>query len=193
MSKFIKYIGKMSVTKICMIATIICMIISMCIVDIMYYNSSKNTTLTIDSSGYRQILPDDTDDTDECSINQRDLDLLAAIIHYEAGSNDCTDRHQQLVAQVVLNRVASDEFPDTIYDVITQTKPTIQYSPYQKVMDNAGNKDIIPQRCYDNALIVLSGEIECPSNVVWQANFKQGSGIYEVYKTSYSTTYFCYR
>lgn len=130
---------------------------------------------------------------DNSHINESDLDLLAAVIYYEAGSDDCTDRHQQLVAQVVLNRVASDEFPDTIYDVIMQTKPSIQYSPYKKIAKNAGNRDIIPQRCYDNALIVLNGEVECPSNIVWQANFKQGSGIYEVHKTSYSTTYFCYR
>lgn len=131
--------------------------------------------------------------TIEDTKDSRDLDLLAAVIYYEAGSSDCTDRHQQLVAQVVLNRVASSEFPNTVYDVITQTKPSVQYSPYRKIISIAGNKNIIPQRCYDNALMVLNGKVECPSNIVWQSNFRQGSGVYEVYKTSYSTTYFCYR
>lgn len=121
-----------------------------------------------------------------------DLDILAAVIHHEAGSNECTDRHQQLVGQVVVNRMNSDEFPDTIYDVVTQQNPT-QYSTYKKVLRDAGNRDIVSQRCYDNALAVLNGEVECPDNIVWQANFKQGSGVYEEIHTSYSVSYFCYR
>ena len=86
----------------------------------------------------------------------------------------------------------SDEFPDTIYDVVTQQNPT-QYSTYKKVLRDAGNRDIVSQRCYDNALAVLNGEVECPDNIVWQANFKQGSGVYEEIHTSYSVSYFCYR
>ena len=122
-----------------------------------------------------------------------ELDLLAAVIYHEAGSDECSDRHQQLVGQVVINRMNSDEFPDTIYDVITQVKPNIQYSTYKNVVRDAGNRDIIPQRCYDNALAVLNSEVECPDNIVWQANFKQGSGVYEEMHTSYSVSYFCYR
>ena len=120
-----------------------------------------------------------------------ELDMLAAVIFYEAGSNDCSDRHQQLVAQVVLNRVIDDRFPDTIYDVITQQNP-VQYSTYKLVLNNMGNRDIIPQRCYDNALAVLNNDVDCPSDIVWQAGFIQGE-IYEVYYTTYSTTYFCHR
>ena len=45
-----------------------------------------------------------------------DLELLAAIIHAEAGNQDMTGK--RLVADVVLNRVASDKFPDTISGVI---------------------------------------------------------------------------
>jgi N-acetylmuramoyl-L-alanine amidase len=122
-----------------------------------------------------------------------DLDMLAAVIYYEAGSGECTDRHQQLVGQVVLNRMASDAFPDTVYDVITDTKHGIQYSTYKDVLANMGNRDIIPQRCYNNALAVLSGNTDCPADVIYQANFVQGSGVYEKICTSYSVSYFCYR
>lgn len=122
-----------------------------------------------------------------------ELDMLAALIYYEAGSDDCTDRHQQLVGQVVLNRVASNEFPNTIYDVITQVSPAVQYSTYKHVLDNMGNRDIIPQRCYNNALVALNGWVDCPDDVVWQANFVQGSSIYEEIHTSYSVSYFCHR
>lgn len=122
-----------------------------------------------------------------------DLDILAAVLQYECGGNECTDRFQQLVGQVVVNRKNSHEFPNTIYDVITQTVPCIQYHNYQTIIDNAGNRDIVSQRCYDNALAVLNGEVDCPDNIVWQANFIQGSGIYETIYTSYSVSYFCYR
>lgn len=169
-----------------------------------YCNDKNNTDTNTDT--YTQ-LPDniETDIYDtELDILDNDeplkqwwtdeeLNMLAALIYYEAGSNDCSDRHQQLVGQVVLNRVNSNEFPDTIYDVITQTKHGIQYSTYKKVLKNMGNRDIIPQRCYDNALVVLNGEVDCPDNIVWQAGFIQGSEIYEIHETSYSTTYFCYR
>ena len=120
-----------------------------------------------------------------------DLDLLAAVIFYEAGSDNCTDEHQQLVGQVVINRMNDTRYPDTVYDVITDRKFGVQYSTANKVVSNAGS-DVIPQRCYDNALVVLNGEIECPRDIIYQANFKQGTGIYKTFKTSYSTTYFCH-
>lgn len=121
-----------------------------------------------------------------------DLDLLAAAIFYEAGSDCCADEHQQLVGQVIINRMNDTRYPDTIYDVITDTKFGIQYSTSDRILRDAGNHDIIPQRCYDNALVVLNGEIECPDDVIFQANFKQGKGIYKIFETPYSTTYFCH-
>ena len=117
-----------------------------------------------------------------------DLHMLAAVIYYEAGSDECTDRHQQLVGQVVVNRMYSTEFPNTIYDVIAQP---MQYSSYNMVINNMGT-DVIPQRCYDNALAVLNNDVDCPSDIVWQSGFIQGE-IYEVHYTTYSTTYFCHR
>ena len=121
-----------------------------------------------------------------------DLDLLAAAIYYEAGSDYCTDEHQQLVAQIVVNRMNDARYPDTIYGVITDTKFGIQYSTSGKIIANTGNRNIITQRCYDNALAVLNGEIDCPKNVIFQANFKQGTGVYKIFETPYSTSYFCY-
>lgn len=178
-------------------------------------NTNANTNTDIDSDADAEINPaeqeTDINDIEDEQINNvdadiveqeiytddverwwtdYDLDLLAAVIYYEAGSDECTDRHQQLVAQVVINRKNSSEFPDTIYDIITQRN---QYSTCDNVLSSAGNKDLIPQRCYDNAIEVLNGNVECPDNVVWQANFLQGSGVYEEIYTSYSVSYFCYR
>lgn len=118
------------------------------------------------------------------SNSWNDLELLARIINAEAGG--CTDEHQLLVGNVVLNRVASSSFPNTIYGVIYQKG---QYSP---TWNGAINKTPSEQ-AYKNAQRLLNGERFCPKNVVFQANFKQGSGVYKAISTSYSTTYFCYR
>lgn len=121
--------------------------------------------------------------------SQEDLDWLALAIYWEAGSSWAPDTQQLLVGNVVLNRVASGEFPDTIREVLTQPGqyPWATRSPYSKGTPN--------QRCYDNAKRLLNGERFCPENVVFQAEFRQGSGVYlsihdDVLNT---TTYFCYR
>ena len=52
---------------------------------------------------------------------EADLMLLACLVEAEAGNQDLTGK--RLVVDVVLNRVASDDFPDTIAEVI--------YEPHQ--------------------------------------------------------------
>lgn len=121
------------------------------------------------------------------SYTQDDLYYLAVAIYREAGSSWLSDTHQLLVGNVVLNRVASSRFPNTIYDVLHQKG---QYPWAAK--HNYGEPSA---RCYENAKRLLEGERFCPANVVFQAQFKQGSGVYtKIYdKTLGSTTYFCYQ
>ena len=49
-----------------------------------------------------------------------DLVLLAQVIHTEAGSAWLPDEWRLAVGEVVLNRVASPEFPDTLEEVVFQ-------------------------------------------------------------------------
>ncbi|MFA6664344.1 MAG: cell wall hydrolase [Lachnospiraceae bacterium] len=49
-----------------------------------------------------------------------DLSLLAELVQAEAGNQD--ENGKRLVADVVLNRVASDRFPNSIPEVIYQDK-----------------------------------------------------------------------
>lgn len=51
-------------------------------------------------------------------ISEADKSLLVHIVHAEAGNQDLLGR--RLVADVVLNRVESEDFPDTIREVIYQ-------------------------------------------------------------------------
>lgn len=121
------------------------------------------------------------------NLNYDDLLLLSKIVHAEAGSNWLTEEHRQLVASVVINRVNSPEFPNTIYNVIYQKG---QYAP----VGTSYFKNLIPSaRAANSALRVLVNGSIAPSDVVFQANFKQGGGVYKAIKDSkLGTTYFCY-
>lgn len=120
-----------------------------------------------------------------------DLYLLSKIVEAEAGSYWITDEHKQLVASVVINRVNSSEFPNTIYEVIYQKNGAFkQYAP-------AGTEyfeKLVPsESSVRNALTVLQHGSIAPQDVVFQANFKQGSGVYKVFKPDkLKCTYFCY-
>lgn len=117
---------------------------------------------------------------------EKEIDLLARVVYFEAGDNRLSDRHQQLVACVVLNRCESPLFPNTIHDVVYQANPRIQYSCRNRLY--TVDKTAIPQRCYDNAWKAARGEVDCPSNVIWQAGFFQGNGLY----CKIGNTYFCW-
>lgn len=122
------------------------------------------------------------------SYSENDLMLLAKVINAEAGS--VSDKHQQLVGCVVMNRVNSANFPNSIHDVVYQ-KPT----QYACAWDNSFKKKV-SDRALKNAKLVLEGKIKSPYNLVWQAEFKQGNKVYKKFRTKvgknkYSTTYFC--
>ena len=60
--------------------------------------------------------------------SKKELEILERIVEAEAG--DQTLKGRIMVAHVVLNRVASDEFPNTIKKVVFQkNKSTYQFSP----------------------------------------------------------------
>ena len=117
-----------------------------------------------------------------------DLYLLAKIVYAEAGSYWLPDEWKMSVGEVVLNRVASPEFPNTIKDVIYQ--PGQYYGSQSRYFEN-----LRPDaRCVDIAKRLLEGErvLNDPS-VVFQANFGQGSGNHmAMYDRQLGWTYFCY-
>lgn len=63
------------------------------------------------------------------SIDERDVELLAMVIYQEVGSDAICDDCRRRVADVVLNRVESDLFPNTIEGVLTQSG---QYGNYSR-------------------------------------------------------------
>ena len=119
---------------------------------------------------------------------QEDLDLLARLIYAEVGCTWIPDWVQRMVGSVVLNRVASSYYPDTIREVIYQPG---QYAPTWN-----GSIHWTPDaRTIENARYVLENGSICPSNVVGQNSVVTGSGVYQSYYDSIlgTTVYFCYQ
>ena len=126
--------------------------------------------------------------TSDISYTQRDLDMMAKVICQEAGGE--SDYIRIRVANVIINRALSRNFPSTIYSVLTAPK---QYACAAYGWPKWATQDIVDQ-CYDVALRSINGERPFPENVVYQAGFRQGSGVYEVCESCLpggDTFYFC--
>ena len=112
---------------------------------------------------------------------EADILLLARIIANEAGADYLSTELSYYVGSVVVNRVNSDLFPNTYAEVAYQPG---QYSPvgspaWYEYPNERSLK--VARDLYENGSVL-------PENVVWQANFKQGKGVY-IYQEG---MYFCY-
>lgn len=122
---------------------------------------------------------------------EQDISILARVIYWEAG-NGCSEEHQLLVARVVLNRVADERFPNTVYDVVMAPR---QYHPGYA---NGSAQYAVPSERLAEfeslARRALAGEPEAvPAGVVYQDNNRHGTGVYKTFASDFgSTTYFCY-
>lgn len=112
------------------------------------------------------------------SYTEEELNILALIVYQEAGEDAVSDDTRRLVAQVFLNRVADERFPDTFYEVATAER---QYGKLHwtgiEWPDRASydSEKHAVNRAYEIAKEVLeSDEPVCPATVVFQAEFIQG-------------------
>ena len=119
----------------------------------------------------------------EASYTDEDLWYLSRVIQAESGY--CEREMQEGVGSVVINRKNSDLFPNTIPEVIQQPG---QYSTLGWLSSQEPTDQVIKV-----AIDLLENGSKFPENVLYQANFVQGSGVYKTLSTSYSTMYFCYQ
>ena len=123
----------------------------------------------------------------KAAYTQADLDLLSRLIYAEAGCTWIPDWVQRMVGSVVLNRVESQYYPDTIREVI--------YQPGQYAPTWDGSLQKTPDaRTIENARYLLEHGSICPENVVGQNSIITGSGVYISYYDQVldTTIYFCY-
>lgn len=102
----------------------------------------------------------------ETLLDESKVYMLAHLIGGEAGADWCTDELQLMVGSVVLNRMASDKFPNEMEEVIFQQG---QYS----VTWNGAYYNEPSERTVANARYLLENGPTIPSDVLWQANFPQ--------------------
>lgn len=113
----------------------------------------------------------------ETKYTEDDFELLARVIEAEAGGE--SDYHKLCVGTVVMNRVASDKYPNTLTEVIYQP------GQYQCVTNSHINKEP-SESSYEAAESILDGRRMFRSSVVYQAEFIQGKVVEKV-----GNTYFC--
>lgn len=85
-------------------------------------------TIASVSSGQRVVDYEVLEQTMQYQLSDKDYEALLRIVEAEAGGED--QNGKLLVANVVLNRVNSEVFPDTVWDVVMQKEQGIaQFSP----------------------------------------------------------------
>lgn len=111
---------------------------------------------------------------------EEEREILAIIIYQEAGADYCSDDTRLKVGTVFLNRVASDEFPNTFYEVATaETQYGTLYWTGIQWPERASSplEAHAVERAYKIADQLLAGYRSFDEDVVWQAEFPQGTEI----------------
>ena len=119
----------------------------------------------------------------EAAYSEEDLWYLSRIIQAESGY--CERAMQEGVGSVLINRRDSDLFPDSIRECAEQPG---QYSTLGWLESQEPTEQVM-----EVAIDLLENGSKYPENVLYQANFPQGSGTYKTLSTSYSTMYFCFQ
>ena len=125
--------------------------------------------------------PTETDPEETAqTYTPEDLELLALVIYQEAGGNNYSDETRLMVGSVVMNRVKDNRFPNTIYDVLMQKG---QYGllhwtgPVWPATASHETEALAVERAYAIAERILLGERALPEDVLWQAEFVQGTEV----------------
>lgn len=118
-------------------------------------------------------------DEPEHNVDPDDLEMLACVIYQEAGGNGSCDDCRRYVADIVLNRVNDDRFPDTMEEVLTAKNQYGRFHYTGVKWPKRAKYDIEKEavaRAYRIAEEVLSGKHSklFGEGYIWQAGFKQG-------------------
>lgn len=118
---------------------------------------------------------------------QEALDIIAKVIDNEADPAWCEWEHSVAVGVVVLNRVRSEWFPNTVKEVVASPG---QYLPAY-TYDFAGTSRL----AYEAAKAALDGDHSVPEDCYWQDTRVQGVSVWKAFTVDTgwfrSTTYIC--
>ena len=114
------------------------------------------------------------------TYTEEELELLALVIYQEAGADFCSDETRLMVGTVVMNRRDHERYPDTIYEVVTQYGQYGRFywtGPVWPAKASYETEAHAVDRAYAIALRILLGERAFPKDVIYQAEFPQGSKV----------------
>lgn len=120
-------------------------------------------------------------------VSEDDIELLAKLITAEQGYVENYEdefeyeERAYLCGSVVINRMKSEKFPNTLKEVISQP------GQYQCVQNGHINKEY-DEIAWEIAEELLTVGTTVDETLVFQAEFPQGSGTYR----KIGNTYFCY-
>lgn len=116
-----------------------------------------------------------------------DVDILSRVIYLEGGQSSWVPDHVlEKMACVVVNRVNDPRYPNTVEGVLSQPGQFATWPYINTITPN--------QKSINAASSILTNGSNIPSNVIYFANFLQGSGLYYRFYNSYGQPdlYFCY-
>lgn len=122
-------------------------------------------------------------ETEMQSYTDEDLWYMSHTVQAEAGY--CEREMQEGVASVIMNRVNSDLFPNSVMECILQPG---QYATASYLSSQEPTEQVI-----DVCIDILENGSKFPENVLYQANYPLGSGVYKTLYTSYSVMYFSFQ
>lgn len=118
---------------------------------------------------------------------QEALDIVAKVIYNEADPAWCEWEHSVAVGVVVLNRVRSPYFPNSVREVVE--------APGQYLPSYCFGFDQTPRKAYEAAKAALDGDHDVPEDCYWQDNKIQGTAVWKAFvcDTGWfrSVTYIC--
>ena len=120
---------------------------------------------------------------EEIVLDENEVDLLARAIYNECGILGYDGMY--LCGCVILNRINSNIYPNDLYSVIYQHSGN-RYQ-YDIVRNGMINRNVEDERAYEIARDLLTNGSSIPNDVLFQAQFKQGSYVYR----QIGNTYFC--
>lgn len=123
----------------------------------------------------------------EWRAEQEKLDIIAKVIDHEAPPAWCEWEHSVAVGVVVLNRVASPLFPDSVKEVVA--------APGQYLKSYTYGFTGTSRKAYEAAKAALDGDHDVPEDCYWQDTNVQGKAIWRAYTVDTgwyrSTTFIC--
>lgn len=128
------------------------------------------------------VTEEDLEDNPIVIPDKEEVEMLACVIYQEAGGDMHCDDCRRRVADVVLNRIEDDRFPDTMYEVLTQRKQYGRYYYTGIVWPERADRleeQAAVERAYRIAYEVLMGNHSglYGEGYIYQAEFEQGVGI----------------